>query len=520
MIERGARSTRRRAAIRGLLALAAAIACARFVTAQVPQEARLLDAVKRGDTAAARVLLGQGASANAADPDGTTALHWASRADNVDLVRLLLGRGGKASAANRYGVTPLSLAAVNGSAAITRLLLDAGANPNASSGEGETVLMTAARTGRPEPVALLLARGANLAASEKSYGETALMWAAGHGHPDVIRLLMKAGANPETRSTLLEFPKVKVDLATMVTTALPRGGMTALMYAARQGALASIDPLADGGAALDAVDPDGMTALVIAIVNAHFEVAARLVERGADPNIADNAGMAAVYAAVDMAHPDPLINRPPAKPTGRLTAAELVAVLLEHRANPNQTLKAPLLMRQHNTGDASLGDGATPLMRAAKAGDIDLVRILLDHGANPSLALKNQTTTMMVALSGRGARMVTADSPVFQTIKLCLEHGADVNATNASGETLLHQAVQRGDALVRLIAERGAKLDARDKQGRTPLDVAMGVAAPAPAGRGRGGRPGGAGAAPAQASESTVKLLRELTNAEATTREP
>jgi ankyrin repeat protein len=177
-------------------------------------------------------------------------------------------------------------------------------------------------------------------------------------------------------------------------------------------------------------------------------------------------------------------------------------------------------MRQHNTGDASLGDGATPLMRAAKAGDLDLVRVLLDHGANPSLALKNQSTTMMVALSGRGARMVTPDSPAFQTIKLCLEHGADVNAANASGETLLHQAVQRGDALVRLLAERGAKLDARDKQGRTPLDVAMGVAAPAAAGRGRGARAGGPGAAPAQASESTVKLLRELTNAEATKSEP
>jgi ankyrin repeat protein len=520
VIQRGARSARRRAGCRGLLLVAAAVACSRLYAQQAQPEVRLLDAVKRSDAVAARTLLRQGATANAADPDGTTALHWASRADNVELVRLLVNAGAKANAANRYGVTPLSLAAVNGSAPVTRLLLDAGADPNASSGEGETVLMTAARTGRPEPVALLLERGANVRASERSYGETALMWAAGHNHGEVVRLLVKAGADPETRSTVLEFPKVKVDLATMVTTALPRGGMTALMYAARQGALASIDALADSGAKLDAVDPDGMSALVIAIVNAHFEVAARLAERGANPDVADSAGMAAVYAAVDMAHPDALINRPPAKPTGRLTAGELVAILLERRANPNLTLKAPLLMRQHNTGDASLGDGATPLMRAAKAGDLDLVRVLLDHGANPSLALKNQSTTMMVALSGRGARMVTPDSPAFQTIKLCLEHGADVNAANASGETLLHQAVQRGDALVRLLAERGAKLDARDKQGRTPLDVAMGVAAPAAAGRGRGARAGGPGAAPAQASESTVKLLRELTNAEATKSEP
>jgi ankyrin repeat protein len=468
--------------------------------------------VKRGDAAGARAYLQQGASPNAADPDGTTALHWAARADNVELVRVLIRGGAKASAANRYGMTPLTIAATNGSAATMRLLLEAGADPNASFGEGETVLMTAARTGRPEPVTLLIQRGANVNAKERSFGETALMWAAGHNHGEVVTLLIKAGADREARSSLLEFPKVKVDLATMVTTALPRGGMTALMYAARQGGLASATALADGGANLDAVDPDGLSALAIATINMHFDVAARLAEKGANPDVADSVGMGALYAAVDMAHPDSLINRPPAKPSGRLSAADLVAVLLKRGANPNLALKAPLLMRQHNTGDASLGDGATPLMRAAKAGDVELIRLLLDGGANPSLALKNQTTTMMVALGARGARELTPESPVFQTIKLCLDRGADVNATNAGGETLLHLAVSRGDAIVKLLAERGAKLDARDKQGRTPLDVALGVpgAPAAPAGRGRGGR-GGGGAAPAPVSQSTVKLLRELT---------
>jgi ankyrin repeat protein len=315
---------------------------------------------------------------------------------------------------------------------------------------------------------------------------------------------------------VLEFPKTKVDLATMVTTALPRGGLTALMYAARQGALAGATALADGGVDLNAVDPDGLSAIVIATINMHFDVAARLAEKGANPNVADSAGMAALYAAVDMAHPDSLINRPPAKPSGRLTAADLVAVLLKHGANPNQTLKAPLLMRQHNAGDASLGDGATPLMRAAKAGDVELMRALLDHGANPSLALKNQTTTMMVALGARGARALTPESTVYQGIALCLDHGADVNAVNGSGETLLHQGVGRGEAFVKLLASHGAKLDARDRQGRTALDVAMGVAgtAGAPAGRGgRGARPGGPGPAgppAAPASEATVKLLKEL----------
>ena len=475
------------------------------------RDTQLLDAVKANDAAAARALMKLGASPNAADPDGTSVLHWATRVDNLDLVRALITAGAKASAANRYGVTPLSLAATNGNAATTRLLLDAGADANASFGQGETVLMTASRTGKPDPVAMLIARGANVHAKERVFGETALMWAAGHDNADVVRLLLKAGADPNVRSAVLEFPKVKVDLATMVTTALPRGGLTALMYAAREGALEATTALADGGADLDAVDPDGLSAIVIATINVHFDVAARLAEKGANPNIADSAGMAALYAAVDIAHADPLINRPPAKPSGRLTAPDLVTVLLKRGANPNQPLKAPLLMRQHSTGDASLGDGATPLMRAVKAGDLALMRILLDHGANPSSSLKNQTTTLMMVLSARGGRGLTPESPGYQAIELLLDRGADVNAANGAGETVLHQAVSRGDAIVRLLTMRGARVDVRDKQGRTPLDVALGAAGTGGgAARGRGGRAGGPAAPAAPASESTVKLLREL----------
>jgi ankyrin repeat protein len=367
--------------------------------------------------------------------------------------------------------------------------------------------MTAARTGRPAAIELLLARGARVNAREGAFGETALMWAAGHDHPEAVKVLMAGGADPGLRSNLIELPKVKVDLATMVTTALPRGGMTALMYAARQGALAAADALAGAGADLDATDPDGTTATVLAIINAHYEVAARLVERGADPDIGDSAGMAALYAAVDMQHQDPLINRPRAKPTGRLSAADLVRVLLAHGADPNARLTSPLLMRQHNAGDGSLGAGATPLMRAVKAGDVALARTLIDGGANPSLALANGTTTAMVALSGRGSRVLTAETPAFRIVRLLLDRGADVNAANASGETLLHQGVGRGEAFVRLLLDHGALAGALDKSGRTPLDVALGVAPATPAGRGRGGRAGGP--PPARASDATIALLRE-----------
>ena len=486
-------------------------------------DTRLIQAVKRGDTAAARALLRQGVPAKAVDADGTTALHWAVRANDVDVAKALLAAGAPPSAADRYGVTPLALAAQNGTPGAIDLLLKAGANPNAVTTAGETVLMTAARTGQPEAVRLLLARGARVDGREKAFGETAVMWAAGQNHGPVIRLLAAAGADLNVQSTVIDLPPVKVDLATMVTTALPRGGMTALHYAAREGAPDAAVALAESGANLNVVDPDGLTAMVLAIVNSHFDVAARLVEKGADPNVGDKVGMAALYAAVDMVNPPNLLNRPKMTPTGPPTAAGLVAMLLAHRANPNQTLKAPLLMRQHNTGDASMGDGATPLMRASQIPDLALIRALLDAGANPSLAMKNQTTAPMLILGGRGGRAMTPDTPAYQAIELMLQKGADVNATNTSGETLLHQAIPRGEALVKLIASHGAKLDIKDKSGRTPLDVAMGVQAAAPAGGrgGRGGRaagpgPGGpaAAAAPAQVNEAIVAYLRERMAAE------
>jgi hypothetical protein len=161
-------------------------------------------------------------------------------------------------------------------------------------------------------------------------------------------------------------------------------------------------------------------------------------------------------------------------------------------------------------------------MRAAKALDIDIMQALLDHGADPSLALANRTTTLAVALTGRGSRPLTPDTPMFQAVRLLLERGADVNATGANGATLLHQSLDRGEAFVRLLVERGAKLDIKDGSGRTPLDIALGVApaAPAgsasPAGRGaRGAAPGarggpGAAAAPA-VDPATIALLRGAT---------
>jgi len=473
------------------------------VLAAAGSDTRLIEAVKSGNRDTARSLIAKRVDVNAREADGTTALLWFVRGDATETVQLLLRAGANVNASNRYSLSPLALAATNGSAAVMAALLDAGADANAAAPSGETVLMTASRTGNPDAVTLLLNRGADVNARESGFGETALMWAAAENHPETVGLLAARGADVNLHAKVLEFPRVKVDAATMVITALPRGGLTALMYAARQGALDAARTLVGAGADLNRTDPDGMSAMVIAIINGHYDVAALLAESGADPDVADSSGMAALYALVDMHTLDPLVNRPAPRPTGQVDAIELVDALLAHRANPNAVLRAPLLARQHNFGDAALGAGATPLMRAAKNADLALMRVLLAHGADPNRATRAGMTPLLFAM-GPGRRKSAKDT--LDAVKACLDAGANVNATNANGETPLHAAVAQGDGLVRLLSERGANLEAKDKQGRTPLDVALGVGAPAPQGA-RGGRGGRGGAGP---RDSTVALLREL----------
>jgi ankyrin repeat protein len=481
-------------------AVLAVVFAAVAVGAAAPGDPPLIDAVRRADVAAVRSLLRQRVNVDGPGPDGTTPLHWAATADDIEMTRLLLGAGARADVANRYGVTPLAVAAVNGSLAVTTALLEAGADARGRVGDGETVLMAAARTGRPAVAQALIERGADVNAREPWHGETALMWAAGENHGDMVRLLAAHGADLDAKSNVLEFPKVKVDLATMVTTALPRGGLTALMLAARQGARDAALALLEQGAPPDTTDPDGTTALVVAIINAHYDVAAALVDKGAGLDVADVAGMTPLYAAVDMQRQDPMVNRPLPKASGRLSARDVVALLLDRGANANAPLRTPLLMRQHNGGDPQLGEGATPLMRATKGGDMEMMRQLLRRAADANLRARNGTTALTLAVA-RGGRGVSEDTAIG-SVGLLLDAGADLHAANDSGQTALHLAVGRGDRIVRLLVERGARLDAKDSFGRTPLDVALGV----PGGRGRGGQPAG----PGPVFESTAALLKQL----------
>src|SRR5580765_1570950 len=437
----------------------------------------LVDAVKDGNRAVVQTLLRQKTNVNAAEADGTTALHWAVRADDQELVRLLLGAGANARAANRYGVTPLQLAATNGSVATAQALLKAGANPNAVLPEGETILMTAARTGQPDLLKVLLDGGAELNVREKWYGETALIWAAAENHPAAVRLLLDRGADVNQASAPLTFPRRRNGQSL-----LPLGSWTPLMYAARENALDAGRVLAAARADLNVTDPDGATALVIAIINANYEFAAFLIDAGADPNVVDKeAGMGPLYAAIDMHRLAVGHGRPNPRPAGTLESVDIVRRLLDHKADPNAALKAPIFQRQHTSGDATLGKGATPVMRAAKSGDVEMMKLLLAAGANPNATLAHTTALMFAA--GFGWRDGSPIAPSYDqgspkeaidAIALLLDLGLDINASNDAGDTALHVAATgRGSPdIVRFLVERGASLQAKNKRGQTPLAAA------------------------------------------------
>ena len=485
----------------------------------------LVDAARTGDRAAVRALIARHTDVNAADADGTTALHWAVRADDQEMIGMLLRAGARPSVANRYGVTPIGLAATNGSAAAITSLLDAGVSPDSTNAEGETALMTAARAGSVHAVNVLAARGANVNAREGWFGETAMMWAAAENHAAVVKRLAALGGDVNARSSLVEPPELEFPKSGGPNMPFARGGWTPLMYAAREGAVDAARALVELGAEVNVValpqtdvplndalrkqlaEGVGTTALVFAIINAHFDLAAMLLEHGANPNITDHTGMAALYAAVEWNTLQWVQSRPAPIWKDTLDGAGLVKRLLAHGANPNATLKsAPPKISLDPGATLNFNRGTTPLMRAARTNDVEVMRLLLDAGADPLATLPDGTTVLMLA-AGQGLGAPRGDGPrirvpteagAVEAVRLLLDRGVPVNAANNAGATALHAAISRGDAVVTLLAERGANVQAKNKFGQTPLDIALGAG---------GGRRGGGGGV---VRESTAAILKQF----------
>jgi uncharacterized protein len=444
----------------------------------------------------------------AAELDTTTPLMRAVLASDTATAQRLIRAGADVKAANRYGVTALSLAALNGDASMVSALLEAGADPNSVSAEGEPVLLTAVRTGSTAAVAVLLARGADPNARERWLSQTALMWAAAENHGAVAAALLASGADPNATSAYFQDWALSPSEPATPKVTTPKGAMSALHFAARQGALDAVRALvASPKLYIDMADPDGVTALTYAAFNGHDDIAVYLLEHGADASLVDTYGRGVLYAAIDMSRPE-LEPRPPVSTDDHATPLDVAELALAKGADVDAQLYGRIPSRCTN-GCNSLGiEGTTALWRAARGNDVAAVRLLLRHGANVNLSARDGSTPLMVA-AGQGWRdehSLGTERESIEILTQLLDAGAPVGATNTGGETALHGAAQRGaDAVVRFLVERGARLDAKDNAGRIPLHTAMGI--------GLVVRNGGGAPMDAPPRTSTVALLSELMQA-------
>ena len=457
----------------------------------------LADAAMNGNKAAVRSLLLKKADVNAAQVDGTTALHWAVRADDLETADLLIKAGANASAVNREGVMPLQLAAINGNAAMLEKLVKAGADPNAPLSKfKDTALMLAARTGKVDAMKVLIDHGAQVNAVETWGGTTPLMWAVSERHLPAVKLLLASNADLNARSYFVgsahgrgfegatpEPPDPK-----QAVEELAGGWMTPLMFAAREGDLEIGKLLVDAGVNMNAIAGDGKDALGMAIFNGQYEFASFLIDNHVNVNHADAQRFTPLFWAVDRRDMELGTNGFPWTVTA--DPLPLVKKLLDAGADPNAVVNNTPRGRNRNASPRIVF--ASALHRTAFAGDLELAKLLLAHGADPH-ATSSDRESMLEACAGLalipGYQASHPNPERLELAKLLVEkYGEDVNSADAYGITPLMAAANLGNTiLVQYLIDKGADLGAYDLGKRLdgafmasveplmPVDYAIGV---------------------------------------------
>ena len=537
----------------GIAAALAAVGFGAWLQAAPP--APVAEAAMRHDTAAVRALVRQGDDVNAAQGDGMTALHWAATHGDAELAEVLLYAGANVRATSRLGrYTPLHVASESGAAAVVRLLLARGADATAATSTGATALMLAARSGQVEAVTALLDARADVNAVEATHGQTALMFAAAADRAEVVRLLISRGATAELTSKV-------VDLAALTdpgdgdgrppeplsgqaapapaggaAAAPPRrtspggvagatrpfryneligtqGGLSALHFAARQGAVASARVLVEAGANVNLRSPgDRTTALLVATLNGHFDLARYLLEQGAEPTLASADGATPLYAVLNVQWaPKAAYPQPRAYLQQQTTYLELMTLLLDRGADPNARLGRKVWYSGYNFDQSGVDEvGATPFWRAAYASDVTAMRLLVARGADPFIPsirpaervrpldglgeLRDVSGQPPIPVGGPGIPPLLAaagvgygkgfagNSHVFApggmlaAVEYLVEEiGADVNAVDYEGNTVVHHAASRGDtAMIKYLVGMGADVTRVNRAGQTTIDLANG----------------------------------------------
>jgi ankyrin repeat protein len=292
------------------------------------------------------------------------------------------------------------------------------------------------------------------------------------------------------------------------------GGLTALLYAVRQGHVAAVEALLAGGADIDQVSAgDGTSPLLMAIINGHFDLAKILLDRGANPKLASENGVTPLYAVLNVQWaPKALYPQPRAYLQQRLTHLDLMKALLDKGADPNVRLKKKVWYSGYNFDLSGVDEiGATPFWRAAYAADVDAMRLLVSYGADPHIPtmkpagrprtgdggreqvqdvsglppvpVGGPAVTPLQAAAGVGygegfaanSHRYAPGGPMPAVKYLVEELGADVNAVDHEGNTALHHAAARGDnEMILYLVSKGADVTKVNRAGQTTADMANG----------------------------------------------
>jgi len=310
------------------------------------------------------------------------------------------------------------------------------------------------------------------------------MWAAEQGHAEVVKLLVASGAEVDANSTIDQVKGKRYGCNNCTGEAPVTGGVTALIFAARQGNLDAVKALVESRADINKPSGDGSTAMLVAIQNGHYDVARYLVEKGGDINKANQKGWTPLYLSVKHRNLEtgtiPVPNQS--------QASDFITLLLDRNVDVNARVKANTEIRNGQRATWFNEAGATAFVRAALCGDIEMMRKLLAKGADPKIATEDGTTALMAAAGvgySEGFIHYRSNEESIEAVKLLLELGADVNAQNQAGLAALHGAAHRA-ALdeIKLLVEHGASLTLESKPasrfgnsqfGLLPLDWAQGV---------------------------------------------
>jgi uncharacterized protein len=403
---------------------------------------------------------------NRRNPDGSTPLQWAVYNGDVAEAKRLLRAGANVKLANKYGATPMSLAAEVGNADMLALLVEAGASADSPNPDGQTALLAVARTGNVKAAQVLLNAGATVDAKEKWGGQTALMWASARRHPEMMQLLISKGADVNARSIDRDYQRhIQAEGRPK---SLDSGGLTPLLYAARENCSACVDVLLKNKADIDLADPDSVSPLQVAIMNANWDLAKQLIAAGADVNQWDIYGETPLLTAIDLrTRIDG--GRASIDEPNQTKGIEIVKLLLERGANPDMQL----FFQPANARGVVYTRGVTPLIRASVNADAEVLKLLLEHGADATIATADRQTPIHAVLAGRAAEPQALDM-----IRLLQKAGADVNVIalvnhreEIRGGTALHYAVRkRYKTVIKELASFGIDMNAVDQDGLTALD--------------------------------------------------